>query len=480
MKYTAEYLKTLVDKREKLVKEARELHETLSSVEPGTDDASQAQTSYEKLREDLDKVDADFREAQVEIAKENELREMEARNRDFRQGIDRLLGQNPEEGEEVDPDAPVGTRTGSLDPAEDQAFREAYWASIRDRAVRMARSNGVTDIRNPAPMTAEHRSVLERVEKRALSSAVASGVGGGNTIPETFSNELIEFMKFYGAMVPGGGLCAEFSTPTGQDYHLMTVDDTANDGNLITEAKRVKGAANTDKYQAGNDPSFKRVTFQAHLYDSKIVPVSFEMLMDTQLSDLESILAELLGKRLGRKINADFTAELITAVKGNKVTTAAAASFTSDELMSLPHKIDPSYRGVGNGGGNNRLSVTFTDATWQILRLMKVPTEGTSGSGFTATPYLISSSQDLLSGEPDRLLGTYPIWLNQSMEAVATGKTPIVMGDFSEARIRTVQAPFMKVSEEFYWDQHMLAMIGLQRCDFKVTNASTFAALVQK
>ena len=477
MKFTAQYLRELVDKRERLVKEAREQYDTLQNAEAGSDAASQAQTSYEKLREDLDAVDKDFREAQAAVAEAQELRDRESKNNEFRTGIDRLF-DNPNAPEPTDPDAPVPTATGSNDPAEDEAYRQAYWANIRDQAVRWANKNGI-EVRNPTPMSAEHRAVLQRVEQRALSTAVSSGVGGGQTIPETLSGEVIEFMKFSGPVVPGGGLCAEFSTPTGADYHLVTVDDTANDGVTQTEADRIK--TNSAKpFVVGKDPSFKRVTFQAHLYDSGILPITYEMLMDTQIADLERLLGELLGKRLGRKINADFTAELISGMT-KKVTTAAASSFTADEVMSLPHKIDPSYRGVGRGNSSgNRMSVTFNDSTWQVLRLMKVPTAGTSGSGFTATPYLISSAQDLLAGEPDRLLGTYPIWLNSAMESVATGKTPIIMGDFSSARIRSVQMPFMKVSEEFYWKEHMLAMIALQRCDFKITNAATFVELIMK
>ena len=478
MKYTAEYLRSLVDKREKLVKEARELYEKMQSAEPDSDGYSEARTSYDALRTDLDKADTDFREAQIAVQEAQELRDKEAQNLDMRNRIDNL---HPENRDNPPDDTPPSNPTGSLDPAENESYRLAFYAKMRDFAERFARRNG-QEVRNPTPLTEEHREVLGRIEHR-LSTGVKSSVGGGNTIPETLSSSVIEFMKFYGPMVPDGGLCMDFNTPTGADYKLITVDDTANEAELLTEANRATTATSTggsNVFKVGADPSFKQVTFSAHLYDSQIIPITVEMIMDTGLNDLETLLGELCGKRLGRKINADFTSEFVTAVKGNKVTAAAVSAFTADEIMQLPHKIDPSYRGVGQGNQTNRLSVMFNDTVWQTLRLMKVPLAGTANAGYTATPYLISNGSDLLAGEPDRLMGTYPIWLNSATDNATTGKVPIIIGDFANARMRSVLKPFVKVSEEHYWDRHMLAMVALQRCDFKVVNAATFAALVMK
>ena len=487
MKFTGEYLRELAEKREKLVNDARGFYETMTEAEAGSDAASQAKESYKKLRVDLDQADAEFRQATAWVADQQELRDLEARNREFQSAIDKGValagGENRATPEDVDPDAPIPTATGSADPAEDQAFRNAYFAKLRNYAQRAAAEVGI-EIRNPTPFTEEHRNALKNYEKRVIVSTAAAGTDvGSNAIPETFTGEVIEFMKFSGPMVPGGGLCREFNTDTGVEYHLTTVDDTAVDGETMTEVNRAKTgtSAGTNFFSTGADPKFNRVTFGAHMYDSQIIPVTYEMIMDTQIDDLESLLGELAGKRLGRKINTDFTAELTTAAKKNKITTAAATSFTSDELMSLPHKIDPSYRGVGRSGSSqNRLQIMFSDATYQVIRLMKTPVTGTIASGLASTPYLTENGRDIMDGDADKLLGRYPIWLNQKMEAVASEKAPIIIGDFANARIRSVQSPFVKWSEEYHWEKHMLAMVALQRCDFKVVNEATFAAMVMK
>ena len=483
MKFTGEYLRELAEKRDRLVNEARGFYETMNESEAGSDAASQAQESYKKLRADLDQADAEFREATAWVAEQQELRDLESRNREFQAAIDKGLSWTKENRAtpEVDPAAPIPTATGSADPAEDKAYRDAYFAKLRDYVQRCAKENGM-DIRNPSPLTAEHRAVLDNYEKRILAPETTGKNKGANMVPETFSSEVIEFMKFYGPVVPGGGLCREFATTDGAPYHLTTVDDTGNEGELLAVAKRINTGSSTggtDVFGSA-DPNFNRVTFNSHLYDSKIIPLTYEMLMDTVVDDLETLLGELAGKRLGRKINGDFTTELTTAVTA-KVTTAAKTGFTPDELMQIPHKIDPSYRGVGRGGSNmNRLQIMFNDTIYQTVRLMKTPTTGTVGSGLAATPYLTENGRDIMDGDADKLLGRYPMWLNQSMSVVADGKDIMVMGDFANARIRTVQMPFIKFSEEYYWDRHILAMVALQRCDFKVVNANTFAKLTIK
>ena len=484
MKFTGEYLRELADKRDKLVNEARGFYETMNESEAGSDAASQAKESYKKLRVDLDQADSEFREATAWVAEQQELRDLEARNREFQSAIDKgislAMGEN-RGAPEIDPAAPIPTATGSADPAEDVSFRDAYFRKLRDFAQRCAAENGI-EISNPTPYTNEHRNIVQSYERRSLSRADAKGTAdkGINTIPETFSGELIEFMKFSGPMVPGGMLCREFNTDTGADYHLTTVNDTGNDAAApVTEAKRAD-VSKTATFAVGKDPLFNRITFGAHLYDSKIIPITYEMLMDTQIDGLEMLLGELGGKRLGRKINTDFTGELMTAVK-QKVTTAANTGYVPDDIIKLPHKIDPSYRGVGRSGSTqNRLQIMFNDDTYQSVRLLKQPYVGDTTKAPVETPYLTENGRDIMDGDADKLLGRYPIWLNQNMDDVAAGKDVMVLGDFAHARIRSVAMPFVKWSEEYYWDRQMLAMIALQRCDFKVTLADCFAKLTIK
>ena len=398
-KYTHADVREVETKRIKLRDEAAEQRKIYDeSEDPSSAVAQEAFVKLRKIEVDLDAVEGEVAEIRSQVAEADELRYREARHRQFE--LEQRVGRLPEMLDRNDPNAPLPSMIGSVDPAEDAAYREAFWAYQKDLIPSQHRRHSF--------MTDEHRNIMAEAEQRALTTATGAGAGG-NTVPETFAASLTEFLKFSGPCVPGGGLCHDFSTESGDDYHVMTVDDTANDGVvMITEANRIKKLAVADDPVAdtnyvgnGKDPAFNRVKFGATIYDSKFVPVTYEMLMDTQVADLEGLLARLLGKRLGRAINSAFTAKVISGVpSANVITTATTLVVTPDELLSLPHEIDPAYRGFNSTGGSmqSNISVMMTDATYKYIRLLKYPFSGTSSAGYTTQPYLISPSTDLLSG----------------------------------------------------------------------------------
>ena len=205
--------------------------------------------------------------------------------------------------------------------------------------------------------------------------------------------------------------------------------------------------------------------------------------MDTQVADMERIIGMLLGKRLGRTINKAFTATVVSGLlAANTITSAAATEISADELVALPHEIDPAYRGHSSSGGSISSNITtmMNDATYKYLRTKKVPLVGTDTAGYTQSPFLITQATDLLSGSPDRLLNMYGIRLNSHMDGVVTKKVSLIMGDFSDFWIRKIGDIRIITSSELYIQSLMLAILAIQRCDAKMVNANSFAAIKQK
>ena len=480
-KYTHADVREVETKRIKLRDEAAEQRRIYDeSEDPSTAVAQEAFTKLRKIEVDLDAAEAEVAEIRAQVAEADELRYRESRHRQFE--LEQRVGRLPEFLDMSDPNAPQPSLTGSIDPAEDAAYREAFWAMQKDQIPMQHRRNTF--------MTAEHREIMAEAEKRMITTGTASG-DGGNTVPETFSASLTEFLKFSGPCVPNGGLCHDFSTESGDDYHVMTVNDTANSGAATPgESARTKKpyvddmpVHNVNYIENAADPTFARVKFGATMYDSKFVPITYEMLMDTQIADLENLIARLLGKRLGRTINAAFTAKVIAAVpSANVITTATTLVLEPDEVLSLPHEIDPAYRGYMSTSGsvNSNISVMMTDATYKYLRLLKYPFSGTSSAGYTTQPYLINPSNDLLSGSADRLANMYGIRLNADMEGIVKSKHPIVMGDFSGFWIRSVRGIQIVTSSELYIQRLMIAMMAYQRCDAQMVDPNAFAAIKSK
>ena len=339
-------------------------------------------------------------------------------------------------------------------------------------------------------LTHEQREILARgssnsIERRGLTTAIASGDGGGNLIPTTLLNRLIEYTKFYGPLVPNGGLAFDWATDTGNSREIPYIDDTAKSGgSSLTEAGRVDVtktlAANVS--QKNVDPSIKKLSSTVTTYDSNMVLLTRELIQDSEVGSIENIIGRLLGIRLGRTMNAAFTTVLTGAVPAdNKITTASGntTSWTIDNVMELVHEIDPSYRGVGVTGapGGANLTYMFNDAVFKTLRLTKLPKAGTKAEGYTVDQYAFTIANNLANGEPDRFLGR-PFSLNNNMPVVKKSTAVMVVGDFDEFWIRSATPIFMEVAREMFIDRLLVGLMAWQRAGAICVNPNAFASLI--
>ncbi|BCH32631.1 phage capsid protein [Mesorhizobium sp. L-8-10] len=313
-----------------------------------------------------------------------------------------------------------------------------------------------------ASLTAEERSVLMQgradvpAEVRAQSSV--TDAAGGYTVPEGFSGGIDKAMKAWGPMWDAN-IVRELPTSTGNDLPWPTVDDTAQTGELKAENAPV-----TD--DGSGDVVFGQKMLNAYVYSTKMVRIPMELLQDSAF-DMEALLNDLFGERLGRLSNSVLTTGtgvsqphgVVTASSLGK-TAVSATALASDELIDLLHSVDPAYR------ASPKCRWQFNDTTLASIRKLK------DGQG----NYLWQMG-DVRTGEPDRLLA-HPYSVNQAMANIATGTKPIIFGDHSRYVVRKVRGFTVLTLRERYAENFQIGMVGFKRFDGELLNTAAVKHLI--
>lgn len=304
-----------------------------------------------------------------------------------------------------------------------------------------------------ADMTREERQLLRKGEKRAQTTQTDSS--GGYLIPEGFSEMLEKRMIQFGGMMQ---IARVWNTATGNEIPWPTVDDTSNTGAIIAENA-------TDSQQ---DVAFGVRTFNAYKTTSRIVPVPYELFQDSYFN-VERLLADLFGERLGRIKNQLLTTGTGTAQPNGVVTAsllgetaASATAVTYNEVMALKHSVDPAYR------QGPSVRYMFNDSTLLALKQLSV---GSSDARPLWQP-------GMAVGEPNTIDGT-PYVINQDMADIATGNKSILFGDFSKYVIRQVSGIRMKRSEHVYFENDQTAFVALERFDGECIQPNAIKHLIQ-
>lgn len=292
-------------------------------------------------------------------------------------------------------------------------------------------------------------TVEQRLNTRELTKAVKDAyiekrdilATGGGVADELMASLEIALLAFGGMR----RVSRVVRTTDGADMPVPSWDDTANTGELVAEA----GAHTLDV-----DPTIANTVLQGFKYGSGIVQVSIEMLQDESIN-LESVLGEALGTRIGRITNTHFTTGdgtskpkgVITATStGVTGGTGVGGTFTFDNLVDLEHSVDAAYR--------NGPSTVFMmrDATVADVKQLK---------DSNSRPIWLPS---LVPGTPDTLLG-WPIVVNNDMAAVAVSAASVAFGNFSYYWIRDA-GPFMfQRLNELYAANGLVAFLAMSRHD---------------
>ncbi len=338
------------------------------------------------------------------------------------------------------------------------------------------RSKKVADIRASKEYEAAFEQHLRSgrpnkmtVELRIYSglSAQTSGVDGEYLIPIGFQKELEIKLKQYGGM---RNVCRTLTTSTGNTLNWPTMDDTANVGEWLAEAGTV----------AQVNPAFGQVQFTSNVCDSKQVLVSVQLLQDSAF-DVQDLLVNAFGVRIGRKINNGYTlgngtgqpngivpqvaaynggSQIVTAIGANSSDNPGSTDLNSinivDDLDALIAAVDPAYY---PGARFMAHQTTFT-----ALRKQK--------DGFGRPLWQVS----VAGGVPDTIYN-YPYQWNMDMELPGDNNYSMLFGNFEHYVIRDVGPATFFVFQETYMASLQRGYISFLRTDGQLLQPAAFSVL---
>lgn len=418
--------KELIEKREKLVVEARS---ALEDIKKNTDEARAAELEkrHDTIMAEFDKVDAD-------IAREERMAQAEKR----------LEERSNEERRRQRPN-PGDTEGRGQDDGDKVSYRSAF-----HRYVQVAGDMSALSAEERAALRAGELSREERMQ------TTTTGAAGAYTVPTELSSEIILSMKAWGPMYDDD-ICTVMNTSSGNPIDMPTVDDTG-----VDVAKHTEGGAVTD--DGGSDVTFGKKTLSAYSYDTEWVKFSWELAQDS-IFNFETLLGGLLGQRLGRRANTELTVAdgvgdpqgVVTGSTLGK-TAAATAAITWDEIIDLEHSVDPAHR------VSPKVRYMFNDTTLSAVRKLK------DGNG----NYLWQQGNVKL-GVPATFNGrAYSI--NQAMDSLGAGKKVMLFGDFGKYFVRKVGGIVLFVARERFAPD--IGLLGLARFDGRLGDTAAIKHLI--
>ena len=302
--------------------------------------------------------------------------------------------------------------------------------------------------------------------------STTTGSQGGYVVPQGFSRDLDAAMLWFGGI---DGIVGKFTTTTGNPWPWPTTNDTTNKGRIIGQNVQM----------TETDLVFGQVTFNAYIGSSDLVLIPQALLEDSYF-DLNQLLAELLGIRLGRLYNWKCTVGtgtneptgIITAATtaGNILTLTAGntASIAYNNLVDLEHSVNPSYR--------NRDSSRwmFSDS---MLKLLKKLVDGNNRPlwqpGLTAS-FASGAGVDVSTSNPKILDHAYVV--NADMAVPAASQYTIAFGDMSKFKVREVGSGVTLIRlVERYQDYLQTGFLAFRRFDSQLIDSGTHPlALLQQ
>lgn len=287
-------------------------------------------------------------------------------------------------------------------------------------------------------VSAENRKLFE-------SRAGLSGLAGGVLVPSTLSSSIEKALKTYGGMLEAGSV---FSTSTGGDLIMPTVNDTTSKATVVAEYQKTTQKA----------PSFGSETMKAYTYRTPIVPVSLELLQDSSFN-LESLLSELLSDSFGRGMNEDLTIGTGTGKPKGIINWAtasdaapAAAAIKLDDIIDLIKSVDSAYAKNGRFMFNR-------NTLWSLVKI-----KDTTGR------YIWQEGAK--DGTPPTLFAK-PYTLNDDMPDIGAGNASTLFGDFSKFKIRMVKDFRVIRLNELLAEYLSIGIFGFARLDGLLLNAGT-------
>ncbi len=293
-------------------------------------------------------------------------------------------------------------------------------------------------LRGATGITSEHRAIFEK-------RAGISGLNGGVIVPKTLSDSIEVALKSYGGMFEASSI---IMTDKGGDLMMPTVNDSASKATVVAEyAQSTKKA-----------PSFGAETLKAYTYRTPIVPVSQELLQDSDFA-LEPLISQLLSESFGRGMNEDLTIGSGTnKPKGilNWATASdaepVATAIKLDDLIDLVRSVDSAYARRGRFMLNRNT----------LFSLMKI--KDANGRYI----WQDSASADI---QPTLFGKSYIV--NEDMPDIGAGNASVLFGDFSKFKIRMVRSFRVIRLNELLAEYLSIGLFGFARVDGILLDAGT-------
>ena len=210
---------------------------------------------------------------------------------------------------------------------------------------------------------------------------------------------------------------------------------------------------------------FGTKSLDAYKYTPVVVLVSDELLQDSVM-DVEGIVTDAMGERVGRIVNRHLTTG-DGASKPNGIVTAAGtqaaaggSAITFDDFINLEHSVDPAYR------SDPSVAWMFNDGTLKAARKLK-DLEGN----------YIWQPADVKGGAPATLLN-YRYAINQAVADIGSGNRSVTFGAMNKYVVRVVNEFSMKRLVERYADYGQVGLIGFLRADGELLDSSAVKALL--
>jgi HK97 family phage major capsid protein len=278
---------------------------------------------------------------------------------------------------------------------------------------------------------------------RSLSKLTAGA--GGNTVPTTFYDEIVQNLIETSAILQAG--VRIINTAGGETIQIPKVTGHSTAA-IVAEAATI----------GTSDPVFSQASLGAFKY-GVLVQVSRELLDDTGF-DLQGYLAEETGRALGNALGAHLVVGSgtnqprgITQDSSLGVTTATAVAGvpTADEILNLQYSVTTPYR--------NRGVYLMKDTSVATIRKFK----DASGA------YVWGEG---INGGANPTLWGKPVFLDPFMPAMGLNSKSIIFGDLSRYFVRLAGGVRFERSDEFAFNADLVTFRALLRADGALIDTS--------
>lgn len=368
----------------------------------------------------------------------------------------------------------------------EKQYSKEFWRALKDgqirgtRAEQVARWTGESTERKQRmdAFRAEQMAELRDQEAGTQSISYTQGVAGGYFVPAGFVYD-VEIATKYFCPMADGSVIRIMETATGNILPYPTNNDTQESWTIIGEAVAIADGGQSPNYvTVGSAPgatpgnlTMGQVNFGAWKGTTGLVRISLELLQDSAFN-LEDFLKNAFAVRLGRGyeyyltrgngINQP-TGILTAVVASGQAATIAAGSSTNDgsantgansigtnDLISLEHSIDPTYR--------RGAKFLFHDSTLKTIKQLLDK---------YGRPLWVPG---LASNAPDTVLN-YPYVINQTMPTIAAGANTILFGSLQKFIMRKVRDLNVLRLDERYADFGEVAFVAFSRIDSNLVDA---------